>query len=132
MSTFALRIPFRLLEWLKLCVGGVFAVLITVGCATGHCPREGDRIISPVDEVDRRVWVYKYDNSKQCEPESGIKPEVMLKDFQGIKVWDTKKQNDGQARVQFCGAYTGNAYLFLIEKKDLALLKTKGYEVWDF
>ena len=107
-------------------------VCVAAGCATGHCPREGDKIVSPASEVDRRIWVYKYDNSKQCEPESGTKPEEMLKDFQGIKVWDTKKQNDGQQRVQFCGAYTGNAYLFLVEKKDLPVLKAKGYEVWDF
>lgn len=110
----------------------VLLVFYFAGCATGHCPREGDKIINPADEVNRRVWVYKYDNSKQCEPESGITLETMLEDFKGIKVWETLKKNDGQARVQFCGAYTGNAILFLVDKKDLAILKAKAYEVWDF
>lgn len=110
----------------------LISVLFFMGCATGHCPREGDKVIHPADEVNRRVWVYKYDNSKQCEPDSGIDPETMLKDFNGIKVWETQKKNDGQPRVQFCGAYTGNAMLFLVEKKDVSILKTKGYEIWDF
>lgn len=105
-------------------------LFLFAGCATGHCPPKGS---VESNEVNRRVWVYKYDNSKQCEAETAISPEEMIQqDFQNIKVWEFQKKNDGQQRVQFCGAYTGSANLFLIDKKSLPVLKAKGYEIWDF
>lgn len=110
-----------------------FLIFNLLACVSGHCPSEyAHSDPRTVKSRSSRVWVFKYDNSKQCEPESGISKEKMLEEFKNIKVWDTQQKNDGQPRVQFCGAYTGNANLFLVDKKDALILKSRGYEVWDY
>lgn len=102
----------------------------TLGCTHGHCPDPKAKV-KPKAE---RIWVYKYDQSKQCDLKPGISLESMQKDFNEMKiqVYDSKKQYDGLMRIQACGAFTGLANLFLISIEDLDKANSRGYQQWDF
>lgn len=106
------------------------SVLLLQGCTTGHCPNPKSKNAP----TSSKVWVYKYDQSKQCDKTEGTTIEVMMKDFKdmAVTVYESKKEYDGLMRIQACGAYTGLANLFLIEKEDLAKVTNRGFQQWDF
>ena len=103
--------------------------LFLVGCSHGHCNRNGD---PSVINMMRKISVYKYDGSKQCEPKSGEPEDKMASQLLDIKIYSMKKQSDGQPRVQVCGALTGTTNVYEIRQKDLALAETLGFKKWDF
>lgn len=104
-------------------------LLIFSGCTHGHCNRDGE----PAEvRGSRKVWVYKYDNSKQCEPKSGISEKEMASQLLDIKIYSMKKQSDGLSRVQVCGALTGSTNAYEIKQKDVPLAETLGFKKWNF
>jgi hypothetical protein len=102
-----------------------------LACTHGHCPQTNR---STKDPKATKIWVYKYDQSKQCDKKPGTAIEVMLKDFKAmsVTVFESKKQYDGLMRIQACGAFTGLANVFLIQKDDLNKVISRGYQTWDF
>lgn len=118
----------------KVRLGSIFILFVfnlLMACTHGHCPQTNT---STKDPKATKVWVYKYDQSKQCDKKPGTSIEVMLKDFKdmSITVYESKKQYDGLMRIQACGAFTGLANVFLIQKEDLNKAVSRGYQTWDF
>jgi len=107
----------------------VFALILT-SCTHGHCPNP----LNKNQKVASKIWIYKYDQSKQCEPNQGVAISEMQKDLNEmkIKVFETKKQYDGLMRIQACGAFTGMANMFLIKSTDLNKATSRGFLQWDF
>lgn len=134
--------------------GLVFAGL--VGCVAGNCRRDGTMVTpqGPVTAstppeaaaakpeekvgqgsfppVEKRVFVYKYDGSKQCGAAAGVPPETMAKELQGIKIFSKENKMDGLMHIQVCGAATGRANVFEIKSEDLAKAQAKGFQEWKF
>ncbi len=100
------------------------------GCASGHCGR-GGRIVK-MSNLKEKVFIYKYDNSKQCEKETGIDIGDMAKELKGMKIFSMFNKNDGQHRIQVCGALTGYANIYEIHAKDLAKAEGLGFKKWTF
>ncbi len=108
----------------------IFFFNAVVACTHGHCPQEKTKN----QPKTSKVWVYKYDQSKQCDLKPGTSLEVMSADFKtmNVTVYESKKKYDGLMRIQACGAFTGLANLFLIEKSDLEKVESRGFQLWDF
>lgn len=108
----------------------LFVFLYLAGCTHGHCPDPRTKNSPKVT----KVWVYKYDQSKQCDKVEGIPVEKMLVDFKdmGVVVFESKKQYDGLTRIQACGAFTGLANMFYIKTDDLDKVTSRGFQKWDF
>lgn len=100
------------------------------GCASGHCGRDGKAV--QMDLSKKKVFVYKYDGSKQCDETPGLALKEMAADFSGVKIFSMDKKNDGQIRVQVCGALTGMANVYEISAKDLPKAEALGFKVWSF
>ena len=99
------------------------------GCASGHCNKHGKPNI-PNDQL--KVFIFKYDGSRQCEPQSGISKTEMSKELSEITIYSSQKKSDGQVRIQVCGALSGYANVYKIKKKDLSLAEALGFKKWDF
>lgn len=110
----------------------IFLIIIFLlsACTTGHCPPKGSKTSS----TRSKVWVYKYDQSKQCQKTEGVSLDVMAKELAEHKIYvhESKKEYDGLMRVQVCGAYTGLANLFLINISDIDKALAQGFQQWDF
>ncbi|MES2208212.1 MAG: hypothetical protein V4525_15615 [Pseudomonadota bacterium] len=78
---------------------------------------------------DAWIKVYQSDNSKQCQENSGIPLEVMLKKLnqQGIKVKCSQKNNNGMMHIQMCGGATGIINVFEINREDLKTAQKLGF-----
>jgi hypothetical protein len=111
--------------------GLIFASLLAAisGCASGHCNKYGKANI-PNDQL--KIFVFKYDGSRQCEPQSGVSKKEMSKELSEITIYSSEKKSDGQVRVQVCGALSGYANVYKIKKKDLSLAEALGFKKWDF
>ena len=103
--------------------------LLTAACASESCRKverkEKQKMMQPVK-------VFKYDGSKQCEPNTGTTLEKMAIELDGIEILSSETKNDGRMRVQMCGTPTGQAHIFEIASKDLEEAKKRGFEVWSF
>ena len=75
------------------------------------------------------VWIYKYDESKQCAVNSGLELKAMQKELKKIKVLSAKKQPDDKMRTAVCGAPTGIMNSYEIPKKDLNKAIKLGFKV---
>ncbi len=100
-----------------------FILFFLSSCATQHCTDS---------KPSSGVWVYKYDQSRQCELSSGVSLETMSQDLESIKVLDQKKLSDGVPRITMCQAQTGKANLYLIKSTDQTKALELGFKVWDF
>jgi len=100
------------------------------GCASGHCGRDGKAV--NVSSSKLKVFVYKYDGSKQCEKGTGTELKSMAAELSSIKVFSMSKKSDGQIRVQVCGALTGMANVYEISSADLAKAEALGFKKWSF
>jgi hypothetical protein len=107
----------------------VYSFLL-LGCASNHCGRDGKA--TKMDSARQKIFVYKYDGSKQCEENTGTDLEKMSEELSGIKIFSMSKKSDGQIRVQVCGALTGMANVYEIAAKDLPKAEALGFKKWDF
>ena len=134
-------------KWAQLsCMALLFGYLL--GCAQGHCRRQNQESTMPVNKQDpspktkvntrqlkvykRRVLVYKYDESKQCQAWAGISLEEMEKELEPVKILSRKKKNDGLQRLQVCGSSTGIANVYEIYEDSLEHALKKGFHLWKF
>lgn len=101
-----------------------------LGCASGHCGRDGKAVT--VNSAKLKIFVYKYDGSKQCEQGTGTDLKAMAAELSSIKVFSMSKKSDGQIRVQVCGALTGMANVYEISSGDLAKAEALGFKKWSF
>lgn len=122
----------------------LFVGFIT-GCAAGNCRQNRDaaqqKNPNPILEEEKmkkvstamdRIKVYKYDGSKQCGMGQAISVEEMQKELRGIQVYSAENKPDGLMHIQMCGANTGIANVYEIDKKDLAEAKKRGFKEWTF
>ncbi|MCB0391292.1 MAG: hypothetical protein KDD58_08375 [Bdellovibrionales bacterium] len=125
-------------------------ILITVflfltACAQGHCRRierqntlqEEQKSQLPKNTrqmkvYKRRVLVYKYDESKQCQAWASIDLDQMVKELGDIKILSQQKKHDGYSRIQVCGSSTGIANVYQIYEDDLEQALKKGFKLWKF
>lgn len=80
--------------------------------------------------VADRIFVHKPDGSLQCNQGSPISVEEMKKDLKDIPVYSSRKQNDGQMRIQVCGAPTGMSNVYEIDRAQLQKAIELGFEEW--
>ena len=73
--------------------------------------------------------VYKYDRSIQCES-TGIELEEMMLELTnaGIDVACAQEGHDGLYRTTVCGAGTGKLNIYKINKKDLQVAESLGFQ----
>lgn len=81
---------------------------------------------------DRRVFVYKYDKSEQCNPGTGITLKAMARELKGIKIYSQENRHDGLSHIQVCGSSTGKTNVYEIGEEDLEKAKSKGFREWAF
>lgn len=91
---------------------GIFFFMVSVASAGGSDPQ---------------VSVFKSDNSKQCEANSGIPLEKMEQELSAIKVYSKSKQDDGKMYAAVCGGKTGRINVFQISQKDLSKALKLGF-----
>ena len=120
--------------------------LLLSACAQGHCRRlerkattknqkGGEQMPANTRQMKvykRRVLVFKYDESKQCQAWAGISLEQMEKDLGETKVLSRQKKYDGYERIQVCGSSTGTANVYQIYEDDLEVALRKGFKLWKF
>lgn len=120
---------------------GLFLALIIlsmVACQSGNC--RSNRTESETKTVEaqvskspqNRIKVYKYDGTLQCGMGKAISSTDMQKELNGITVYSVENKNDGLMRVQVCGAPTGKANVYEIDKTSLEKAKTHGFKEWTF
>jgi hypothetical protein len=82
-----------------------------------------------LNALPKTVWIKRSDGELSCAIEkaqslkSGAKE---LKKF-NIRIFNSKKTNDGQMHIQMCGAHTGSENSYLILAKDLAKAIDLGF-----
>lgn len=113
------------------------------GCSTGNCRslKEAKAAENPntnLDELSKmkettkgsRVRVYKFDGTLQCNEGKKIPIETMEKELSSLKVYMRMNKNDGQMRMQKCGAVTGNANIYEIDRENLEAALKLGFKEW--
>ncbi len=114
-----------------------FALLGTA-CSLKHCRGPGDKPLPQKNtgkkalKTENSIWVYKYDGGKQCDRRPPVGIKTAQKDLGEIPVLEAKKQNDGLMRIQACGAPTGMANTYKINKADLSDAEARGFKPWTF
>lgn len=79
------------------------------------------------ENPERRVFVYKQDGGKQCEPGTAISLNKMARELKSIKIFSKKKgQGDGFV-ISLCGAHGTGINVFEIGIKDLERAKELGF-----
>ncbi|MBN22583.1 MAG: hypothetical protein CL678_14970 [Bdellovibrionaceae bacterium] len=80
------------------------------------------------DSVDR-VWVGRSDGSKSCEEAPGVALEITKSELEKskIKVYESKKVDDGLLRAQMCGIEKGISNAYLIDRSNLDLVQGLGF-----
>lgn len=121
-------------------------ILFTIasGCANTNCrtlaEKRGDPLPPVKKELDPmaktsaadRVLVHKPDGSLQCNQGTPVGPAEMKKELGEIPVYSSSKRNDGQMRIQVCGAPTGNSNVYEIDRSHLEAAIKLGFEEWTF
>lgn len=78
------------------------------------------------------VFVYKYDNSVQCQAGKGVSLEKMAVELKGIPILSQKKKPDGLMHIQVCGSATGMANVYEIPLVQLKAAEMLGFKKWSF
>lgn len=119
--------------------------IIFVGCASTNCKRKenipplpegvGPKIAHATEidsEANKRVLVFKYDGSRQCEEGTGQTVEEMAKQLAGVTIYSQENRYDGQVHMTVCGGNTGSANVYEIDRKDLPAAQAAGFKIWNF
>lgn len=80
--------------------------------------------------MEKKIKVFKPDGTKQCGQGEKISLLEMEKQLKGIKVYQSYNKNDGQMRVQMCGAPTGNANVYEIDFEQFEVAQKNGFKEW--
>lgn len=115
-------------------------VFVLAACQSGNCRSnrtESEREIKKADALQAnspqsRIKVYKYDGTLQCGMGKTTSVADMQKELAGIIVYSAENKNDGLMRIQVCGAPTGKANVYEIDKSSLDKAKTYGFKEWTF
>lgn len=121
-------------------------VFSVAACQSGNCrqvktklpkvetPEEAAKVSGPNKQElnEARTFVYKYDGSKQCGEGKPIDLKVMAKELKGIKIYSMERKPDGLMHIQVCGAPTGYANVYEIDKSNLEAAKKMGFKEWNF
>ncbi len=126
----------------------IVLALFVLSCAQGHCRRiekEQEKQTAIQASVEKskdgentrkmeiykkRVLVFKYDQTLQCESWKGISLDKMERELAPIEVLSKDKKHDGLARIQVCGSPTGYANVYEIYEQDLEQALAKGFKLW--
>lgn len=121
---------------------GMISLASLVGCASGNCETMQNKNVTPEVEMAmekklnqqlaQKVRVYKYDGTKQCGEGKEITLAEMAKQLNGIVIFSSQKLSDGKMRIQMCGADTGMANVYEIDRSDLPKAVTLGFQEWTF
>ena len=111
--------------------------LLTLFCACSTTPCRAVRTDGVPESIlkndaQKNVLVYKYDGTKQCNQGLEISLDAMSRELRDIKIISMSKKNDGQLRMQVCGAQTGAANVYEISEKDFKKAKSYGFSLWTF
>jgi len=129
-----LRSSKKLLKSLGYCT-----VLALVACTTGHCRRDGTKVVdkevarpSGYEAPDKgTVKVAKPDGSKQCGFAPGLTLEKMAEmQLDGIAIVSSEKQKDGLMHSAACGSSTGMMNVYEISRGDLGAAEGKGFVIF--
>lgn len=77
-----------------------------------------------------RVWVFQYDGSKQCGEAPATPIAEMQKQLGDIPVYGSENKADGLMHIQMCGAPTGKANVYWIDRSRLSDALAKGFKEW--
>lgn len=117
-------------------------LFVLTGCASGSCKNMQNKNRNSESEIamenklnqqlSQKVRVFQYDGTKQCGEGKEISLVDMAKQLGDIKVYSSKKINDGKMRIQMCGAENGMANVYEIDRNDLSKAIEKGFREWTF
>ena len=119
--------------------------LAAISCAEGHCRKIAGQENSQkmkqtsisggtgaATEEDKRVLVYKDDESLQCSKKKGVPPQEMAKQLApAIQVFSSSKKSDGLMHIQVCGQKTGQLNVFELLESDLPKAQKKSFKLWN-
>lgn len=127
------------------------ALVLVSGCVTGHCREHREEAMkkaqagapgapeagaaataTPSLKPSDRVRVFKYDGSLQCNMGKAITVQEMQKELGKITVHSAVNKPDGLMRIQMCGAPTGNANVYEIDRAQLEAAKKLGFKEWTY
>ncbi len=130
----------------------LLALVLVSGCVTGHCREHREEAMkkaqagqleapgasapvsapTPSLKPSDRVRVFKYDGSLQCNMGKAISVQEMQKELGKIAVHSAVNRPDGLMRIQMCGAPTGNANVYEIDRVSLEAAKKLGFKEWTY
>ena len=93
-----------------------------IGCTTGHC--RGRKL----DPIPKKIFIFKSDQGKQCDKNSGVSVSDMANQLKDIKVYSQENRSDGKMHPMVCGASSGKVNVYQIDSTDLAKAKSYGFE----
>lgn len=115
-------------------------LILATGCTQGHCRRRSDsapetkevikEIQGSLPEGERRMRIYKYDGSLQCNKGRKIPLSEMAEELSGIRIFSSENLQDDKMRIQMCGAITGRANVYEIMAEDVPKAESLGFKVW--
>lgn len=77
------------------------------------------------------VDVYRTDQSRQCENNSGISLNAMQQKLGSIRVYSARKDNlQGVMFPAVCGGETGQVNVYTIDADNVQLAKLRGFEIF--
>lgn len=119
-----------------LLLSAAFLTSTLLGCANGNCrtqanyKKETQKDIAVPSSSLEKVKVYKEDGSLQCGMGKAVTLVEMQKQLGSIKVYSSFTKNDGQMRIQVCGAPTGNCNVYEIDRAQLSEALKSGFKEW--
>ncbi len=129
----------------------LFAMSLITGCASGgNCRQQAaakqstdskapgadpgsatkDMNMATISTPQDRVKVFKYDGSLQCGTGKAISLDEMKNELSKFKIYSSEHKSDGLMHMQVCGAATGKANVYEVDRKDLADVKKLGFKEW--
>ncbi len=79
----------------------------------------------------KTVDVYRSDNARQCEKNSGIAPETMRRDLGDIHVYQMRKDYlRGMMFPTVCGGATGSVNVYTIDADKVQAAQARGFGVF--
>lgn len=139
MGERAIRIRRLVKNHLRTFLFGVISFGLLIGCTSQNCrslrsfkTENAKQSESAISSQQKRIFVYKYDGSLQCDRAHGLSLAEMERDLDGVRVFSREKKADHLMRIQVCGAITGMANVYEISESDMTEAEKKGFKKWSF